>query len=56
MSGGAVLDRKGRVIGIHGAAEGETALDTQSGSKKQIQMGYSLGIPINTFIGIIRTL
>jgi len=52
MSGGAVLDRKGRVIGIHGAAEGETALDIQSGSKKQVQMGYSLGIPINTFIGI----
>ena len=52
MSGGAVLDRKGRVIGIHGAAEGETALDIQSGSQKQIQMGYSLGIPINTFIGI----
>ena len=52
MSGGAVLDRQGRVIGIHGAAEGETALDTQSGSQKQIQMGYSLGIPINTFIGI----
>jgi tetratricopeptide (TPR) repeat protein/S1-C subfamily serine protease len=52
MSGGAVLDRDGRVIGIHGLAEGETALDSQSSSQKQIQLGYSLGIPINTFIGL----
>ena len=52
MSGGAVLDKDGRVIGIHGLAEGETALDSQGSSSKQIQLGYSLGIPINTFIGL----
>ncbi len=52
MSGGAVLDRDGRVIGIHGLAEGETALDSQSGSVTQVQLGYSLGIPVNTFIGL----
>jgi tetratricopeptide (TPR) repeat protein len=52
MSGGAVLDRDGRVIGIHGLAEGQEALDSQSSSEKQIQLGYSLGIPINTFIGL----
>ncbi len=52
MSGGAVLDRDGRVIGIHGLAEGETALDGQNSSVQQIQLGYSLGIPINTFVGL----
>ncbi len=53
MSGGAVLDKEGRVIGIHGLAEGETAFDNQSGSATQVQLGYSLGIPINTFIGLV---
>ena len=52
MSGGAVLDREGRVIGIHGLAEGATALDSQSGSTKQVQLGYSLGVPVNTFISL----
>jgi tetratricopeptide (TPR) repeat protein/S1-C subfamily serine protease len=52
MSGGAVLDREGRVIGIHGLAEGETALDSQNSSATKIQLGYSLGIPVNTFIGL----
>ncbi|REJ49963.1 MAG: hypothetical protein DWQ58_15950, partial [Microcystis aeruginosa TA09] len=44
MSGGAVLDSQGRVIGIHGGSEG-------AGGGK-IQLGYSLGIPISTFIGL----
>ncbi|QGZ88527.1 tetratricopeptide repeat-containing S1 family peptidase [Microcystis aeruginosa] len=44
MSGGAVLDSQGRVIGIHGRSEG-------AGGGK-IQLGYSLGIPISTFIGL----
>ncbi|MDJ0596689.1 MAG: tetratricopeptide repeat-containing serine protease family protein [Pleurocapsa sp. MO_226.B13] len=52
MSGGAVLDRVGRVIGIHGQAEGETVLNNQSGTENTIQLGYSLGIPINTLIGL----
>jgi tetratricopeptide (TPR) repeat protein/S1-C subfamily serine protease len=52
MSGGAVLDREGRVIGIHGLAEGETALDSQGSFQKQIQLGFSLGIPVNTFVGL----
>jgi tetratricopeptide (TPR) repeat protein/S1-C subfamily serine protease len=52
MSGGAVLDREGRVIGIHGLAEGETALDSQDSSATKIQLGFSLGIPVNTFIGL----
>ncbi|MCZ8048720.1 MAG: tetratricopeptide repeat-containing serine protease family protein, partial [Microcystis sp. LE19-41.2A] len=44
MSGGAVLDSQGRVIGIHGRSEG-------AGVGK-IQLGFSLGIPISTFIGL----
>ncbi|NCR05055.1 MAG: serine protease [Microcystis aeruginosa LG13-03] len=44
MSGGAVLDSQGRVIGIHGRSEGA------EGGK--IQLGLSLGIPISTFIGL----
>ena len=52
MSGGAVLDRDGRVIGIHGLAAGEIALDSQSSSATQVQLCHSLGIPINTFIGL----
>ena len=52
MSGGAVLDSDGRVIGIHGLAEGETVLNSQSNSLpgKKIQLGLSLGVPIETFV------
>ncbi|MEA5536897.1 tetratricopeptide repeat-containing serine protease family protein, partial [Crocosphaera sp. XPORK-15E] len=46
MSGGAVLDSQGRVIGIHGRSEAAV------GGKIQIQLGYSLGIPISTFVGL----
>ena len=44
MSGGAVLDTQGRVIGIHAAAEGERV------GLREIQLGFSLGIPIKTFL------
>ena len=44
MSGGAVLDTQGRVIGIHTAAEGERV------GLREIQLGFSLGIPIQTFL------
>ena len=43
MSGGPVFDSQGRVIGIHGKAEAEG----------EIQMGYSLGIPVSTVVGIL---
>ncbi|MFN7850646.1 MAG: serine protease, partial [Dolichospermum sp.] len=39
MSGGPVLDSQGRVIGIHGRTEGETAIDNNSNSKETIQLG-----------------
>ena len=52
MSGGAVLDREGRVIGIHGLAEGASVIEETSGNPKIIQLGYSLGIPIKTFLDL----
>jgi tetratricopeptide (TPR) repeat protein/S1-C subfamily serine protease len=48
MSGGGVFDSQGRVIGIHGQAEGETG---EGGSK--IQLGNSLGIPASTVVGLL---
>ncbi|MBC5797866.1 tetratricopeptide repeat protein [Sphaerospermopsis sp. LEGE 00249] len=56
MSGGPVLDSQGRVIGIHGRTEGEAAIDNNSNSKETIQLGNSLGIPVNTFLGIATRL
>lgn len=46
MSGGPVLDGAGRVIGIHGRAEGAAE------NNSIIHLGYSLGIPISTFVGL----
>ncbi|AFZ11448.1 Tetratricopeptide TPR_1 repeat-containing protein [Crinalium epipsammum PCC 9333] len=56
MSGGAVLDSLGRVIGIHGSAEGEIAIDDSSSDLNKLQFGYSLGIPAKTFLGIANRL
>jgi tetratricopeptide (TPR) repeat protein/S1-C subfamily serine protease len=44
MSGGPVLDTRGRVIGIHAAAEGDGLYD--------VQLGLSLGVPVRTFISL----
>ncbi len=52
MSGGPLLDNRGYVIGIHGRAEG--AWDKIN--KAQIYLGYSLGIPISTFLSLAETL
>jgi tetratricopeptide (TPR) repeat protein/S1-C subfamily serine protease len=56
MSGGPVLDSQGRVIGIHGRTEGESAIDNNSSSKETIQLGNSLGIPISTFLALATRL
>lgn len=48
MSGGVVLDRQGHVIGIHGLAEGETETGTRN-----IQLGFSLGIPTSSVLGVM---
>lgn len=51
MSGGAILDAQGHVIGIHAAAEGEILLQ-ESGRASEANLGLSLGVPIDTFIAI----
>ncbi|MFM6219049.1 MAG: hypothetical protein ACKPDM_01595, partial [Dolichospermum sp.] len=48
MSGGAVLDTQGRLIGIHGTVEGEISLDGE------IHLGRSSGIPIRTFLNLVE--
>ena len=45
MSGGPVLDTRGRVIGIHTSAEAE-----RYRLAHQLQLGFSLGISIDTFL------
>jgi tetratricopeptide (TPR) repeat protein/S1-C subfamily serine protease len=52
MSGGPVLDSQGRVIGIHGRTEGQAAIDNNSSSGGNIQLGNSLGIPVSTFLAL----
>ncbi len=51
MSGGAILDTESRLIGIHTALEGDEGLLAQRNNEKiQQHLGYSLGIPISTFL------
>ncbi|NJO93596.1 MAG: trypsin-like peptidase domain-containing protein [Hydrococcus sp. RM1_1_31] len=52
MSGGAVLDRLGRVVGINTATEGEVTVN-DAGQTIDIYLGYSLGVPIQLFLGQI---
>jgi tetratricopeptide (TPR) repeat protein/S1-C subfamily serine protease len=47
MSGGPIFDTEGRVIGIHGKAEGEN---------EKLILGNSLGISIQSFVGIATKL
>ncbi|MBD2775758.1 serine protease [Iningainema tapete] len=46
MSGGAVINDKGELIGIHGRADTDT---------KETKTGFNLGIPINTFLRLFAT-
>jgi WD40 repeat protein len=50
MSGGPVLDAQGRVIGIHGRAEGESIFNPDTGATVDVKSGFNLGIPINSFV------
>jgi tetratricopeptide (TPR) repeat protein len=49
MSGGPVLDRNGRVIGVNTASEAEVEI-TDSGQVQEVNLGYSLGVPIETLV------
>ncbi len=46
MSGGPVLDVRGRIIGIHAAAEGK------GNQVYEVQLGNSLGVPVKTFLSL----
>jgi len=48
MSGGAVLNEKGELIGIHGRGD----IRTEEGTDTIQKSGFNLGIPINTFVGL----
>ncbi|MFB2967977.1 trypsin-like peptidase domain-containing protein [Aerosakkonema sp. BLCC-F183] len=50
MSGGPVLDAQGRVIGIHGRAEGNPIVDPDSGQTIDIKSGFNVAIPIKSFL------
>ncbi|AFY58437.1 trypsin-like serine protease with C-terminal PDZ domain [Rivularia sp. PCC 7116] len=59
MSGGPVLDTEGRLIGIHTAAEAfkkgqPSPIQQKSPRNPQLELGYSLGIPIRTFLAKIE--
>jgi hypothetical protein len=46
MSGGGVFDAEGRLVGVNRGSE-----DNYLGDK-EVSWGYSLGVPITTFLGI----
>ncbi|MGF1601677.1 MAG: DUF2808 domain-containing protein [Thermosynechococcaceae cyanobacterium] len=55
MSGGPVFNNRGRVIGIHGLAEGrQVALPGYTGDASVIKAGFNMGIPINTFVRLAQ--
>lgn len=54
MSGGAVLDREGSLVGINTGAENELYIDAQS-SYNEIALGYGLGISIPDILSFIAT-
>ena len=53
MSGGAVLDSEGRLVGINTGAENEVLIDDE-GNHEQFSLGYSLGVPILDFLGLVK--
>ena len=57
MSGGPVLDNKGRLIAIHGRADTATIQpqDQETNPDIYIKTGFNLGIPINTFLSLLPT-
>lgn len=50
MSGSPILDREGRVIGIHGQSEGQIFANPELGLVSRVTLGYSAGIPLQKFL------
>ena len=60
MSGGAVLDANGRLIGVHTAIESvegdrPSPILQKGQDERQLDIGYSLGVPIRTFLGLMKS-
>ncbi|MDZ8260990.1 tetratricopeptide repeat protein [Nostoc sp. ChiQUE01b] len=53
VSGGPILDSRGDVIGIHGRAEAEVVVEQAGYGRRTMNLGYSLGIPISTFLSLL---
>lgn len=51
MSGGSVLDSQGKLVGIHGRADGEQQV--QRTETVYVKTGFNLGVPINTFLSSV---
>jgi len=57
MSGGPVFNDEGKVVGIHGLAEGrEVVLPGYQGDSSVIKAGFNLGIPINMFVRLSKNM
>lgn len=56
LSGSPLLDTRGRVIGIHGASEGTEIYDPESRKIARVGLGFSSGIPAETFLNLSRGL
>ncbi len=54
MSGGAVLDRRGRLVGINTGAENERIINQNNYREEEINFGYALGIPTSTILGVLN--
>ena len=50
MSGGGVFDTEGRLVGVNTGSENAPFI--KQGEYQEIGLGYSLGVPITTFLGI----
>jgi hypothetical protein len=50
MSGGPILDSRGRLVAIHGKAEGGNILDEAGFKVGELNLGLSLGVPIKSFL------
>ena len=54
MSGGAVLDSEGKLVGINTGAENELYFD-QTGDTDELSLGFSLGESIQNMLGFLTT-
>jgi tetratricopeptide (TPR) repeat protein/S1-C subfamily serine protease len=55
ISGGPILDAKGHLIGIHAGAEAEaTPMLEGGGGARVLELGYSLGVPLRTFLAKVK--